>query len=87
MRSRKRLVQVQVHNVHAEVARAHFADQCVHVRAVHIEQAALGMKNVGDFVDLLLEDAERVRIGQHQGGDIFVHLRLQCRDLHHPLHI
>ncbi len=76
-------MQVQVHHVGAEVAGANLADQRVHVRAIHVEQRTLGVQHVGDLVDLLLEDAERVGIGEHQRGDIFVHLRFQRRDVHH----
>ena len=83
MRRRKRLVQVQVHHVDAEVAGPHLADQRVHVGAVHVEQAALGVQDVGDLVDVLLEHAERIGIGQHQRGDIFVHLRRERRDVDH----
>ena len=83
MRRGEGLVQVQVHHVGAEVAGTHLADQRVHVGAVHVKQRALGVQHVGDLVDLLLEDAQRVGIGQHQRGDIFVHLRLQRRDVHH----
>ena len=68
------LVQVQVHHVHAEVAGADFADQRVHVGAVHVEQRALGVENVGDLVDLALEDAERGGVGEHQRGGFFVDL-------------
>ena len=71
---RKRLVQVQVHHVDAEVAGAHLADQRVHVGAIHVEQRALGVENVGDLVDLVFEDAERRGIGEHQRGGVFVDL-------------
>ena len=74
VRRRKRLVQVQVHHVDAEVAGAHFADQRVHVGAVHVEQRALGVQNVGDLVDLVFEDAERGRVGEHQRRGVFVDL-------------
>ena len=46
-------MQVEVHHVDAEVAGPHFADQRVHVGAVHVEQRALGVQDVGDLVDLL----------------------------------
>ena len=54
-------MQVQVHHVHAEVAGAHLAHQRVHVGAVHVEQRALGVQNVGDLVNLVLEDADAWR--------------------------
>ncbi len=83
MRRRKGFVQVQVHHVDAKIAGPHLADQRVHVGAVHIQQAALGMQNVGDLVNVLLENSERVGIGEHQRGDIFRHLRFQRRQIHH----
>ena len=64
------LVQVEVHDVHAEIAGARLADERVHVGAVHVEERALGVEDVGDLVDLALEDAERVRVGEHQRGDV-----------------
>ena len=42
------------------------------------------MKDVGDFVDLLFENAKRVGIRQHEGCDVFIHLRLQRGDINHP---
>src|SRR5205807_3632010 len=80
---RERLVQIEVHDVDTEVARPNLADQGVHVGAVHIEQAALGVQNLGDFVDLLLEDAQRVRVGEHERGNFVVHLRFKRGDLDH----
>ena len=44
----ERLVQVQVHDVHAEVARPRLAHQGVHVGAVHVEQPALGVHELGN---------------------------------------
>ncbi len=83
MRGRESLVQIEVHDVDAEVAGAHFADQRIHVGAVHVEQAALGMQNVGNLVDVLLKHAERVGIGQHERGDIFIHLRRERCEIDH----
>ena len=74
VRRRESLVQVQVHHVHAEVAGPYLAHQRVHVGAIHIEQRALGVQNVGDLVNLALEDAERRWIGEHQRGGLFVDL-------------
>ena len=67
-----------MHQIHAEIPGTNFAHQRVHVRAIHIEQAAFGVKNVGDLVNLLLEDAQRVGIGEHQRGHIFIHLRFEA---------
>ena len=41
------------------------------------------MQDVGDLVDVLFEDAERVGIREHQRGDVFVHLRRQRGDVDH----
>ena len=49
MRRRERLVQVQVHHVDAEIAGRVDAHQRVHVRAVHVEQGALGVQDVRDL--------------------------------------
>ena len=76
-------MQVQVHHVDAEISGPHPADQGVHVGAVHVQQAAFGVQNVGDLMNVLLENAERVRIGEHERGDVFVHLRFQRRQIHH----
>ena len=70
----KGFVQVEVHHVHAEVAGAGLAHQGVHVGAVHVEQRALGVEDLGDLVDLALEDANRRGVGEHQRGGLFVHL-------------
>jgi len=67
-------VQVQVHHVHAEVAGADLAHQRVHICAVHVKQSAFGVEDVGDLVDLALEDAERGGVGEHERGCLVVHL-------------
>ena len=63
-------MQVEVHYVHAEVAGADFADQGVHVGAVHVEQGAFGVEDVGDLVDLVFKDAEGGGVGEHQRGGV-----------------
>ena len=85
MRRGKCFVQVQVHHVHAEIAGANLAHKRVHVGAVHVEQAAFGVHDVRDLVDLLLEDAQRIGIGKHERGHVLVHLRRQRGHVHHAL--
>ena len=80
---RKSLVKIQVHQVHTEVSRAHLAYKGIHVCAIHVEQPALGVKNIGNLVNLLLEDPERVRVGEHQSRNIFIHLRGECAHVYH----
>ena len=83
VRRRERLVQVQVHHVDAEVAGARDADQRVHVGAVHVDQRAFGVQDFGDARDVFFEHAERVGIGDHQRGDIFVDGARERFDIHH----
>ncbi len=66
-------MQVQVHDVHAEVARPRPAHQRVHVRAVAVDQAALLVDDAGRRADLVLEHPERVRVGEHQRRDVGRH--------------
>src|SRR5215472_5148601 len=83
----ERLVQVQVHDVDAEVAGPGLPDQGIHVGAVHVEEAAFLMEDLGDLVNLLFEDAESVGIGEHQAGNIFVHLGGQGADVDHAVRV
>jgi hypothetical protein len=71
MRSGERLVQIQVHHVHAEIAGTRDAHQRVHVGAIHVEQRALAMQDFGSLDDARFEDAQRVGVGDHQAGHIF----------------
>ncbi len=79
------LVQVQVHDVKAHVARTHDSDERVHVRAVIVEQSAALMHQSGDFPDFSLEEAERVRIGHHDSGNRLVQQRLQVLHVYAPV--
>ena len=58
-------MQVEVHDVHAEVARPGLADERVHVRAVAVDQAALRVDDPRHLADLILEHPQGVRVGQH----------------------
>ena len=61
VRRRERLVQVEVHHVDAEIARPRDAHQRVHVGAIHVNQRAFGVQDLGRLDDVLLEHAERIR--------------------------
>ena len=50
-------------------ARARDADKGVHIRAVHINQAARFVNDVADFANIRFKNSDRVRIRQHQSGD------------------
>jgi len=80
-------MQIQVHHVHAEVPGTGLADQGIHVGAVHVEQGALGVEDVGDLMNLTLEDANGAGIGEHQRGRVFADNPLQLGDINHcPAH-
>ena len=70
VRDAKCFVQIQMANVGADVARPAETDLRVHVRAVHVNLAAVLMNDLADLPDSVLEDAVRGRIGDHQRGQI-----------------
>ena len=72
-----------MHDVHTEVAGAYLAYERVHVGAVHVEQRALSMQDVGDLVDLALEDADGAGVGQHQRRDVFRDQVFERRHIDH----
>ena len=59
-----------MHDVDAGVAGAHLAEQRVEVGAVHVDEAAGFVDDVGDLAELLLEEAERRRVGDHDRRDV-----------------
>ena len=66
VRNRERLVQIQVADVGADRRRARQPDLRVHVGAVHVHLPAVLVDDVADGADLVLEDAVRRGIGDHQ---------------------
>ena len=56
-------------------------DQGVHVRAVAVDQAAAAVNQLADLGDVVFEQAERVRVRQHQPGDVVRQQRLQVRQV------
>ena len=69
VRDAERLVQVQMRDVGAESARTGQAHHRVEVRAVEVDLAA-GVVHEGAHVgDVLLEDAVRGRVGDHERGE------------------
>ena len=81
VRLRERLVQVEVHDVEAHVARARAAHHRVEVRAVVVQRRADAVDDLGDLLDVAVEHAERVRVGEHQAGDVLVGLGAQVLDV------
>ena len=85
MRSRERLVQIDVHHVDAEIAGPRDAHQRVHVRAIHVNHGAFVVQNLGGLHDVLFEHAQRIRIGHHQRRDVFIHMAAQLFEIDHAL--
>ena len=66
VRSRKRLVQVQVADVGADRRRTGEPHLRVHVRAVHVDLPAVLVDDLAHLPDAILEHAMRAGIGDHQ---------------------
>ena len=64
------LVQIEVHDVEAHVARTHGAQERVHVGSVIIEQASATVHQRRDLLDVFLEETQGVGIGHHDAGNI-----------------
>ena len=71
-----------MHRIDAKVPRADPADDGIEVRPVAIEIAASRMDQVGDLLDIGLEQAARVRIGQHDAGHVIRTLQFLAEFLH-----
>ncbi len=74
------LVQVQVADIAAELARCGNADQRIHVRAVDIDPAAMLVHQCAQLLDLGLEHAMGAGVGDHHGrqiGAVFLALGLE----------
>ena len=78
VRDAERLVQVEVADVGADVARAGEADLRVHVRAVHVDLAAVLVDDLADLADRLLEHAVRRGVGDHQRGEVVARAPPPC---------
>ena len=70
VRDAERLVQVQVRDVGAELARLCEADERVQVGAVHVHLTARVVHESADLADRLLVDAVRRGIRDHQRRDV-----------------
>src|SRR3954452_1134067 len=81
---REGLVQVVVDDVEAHVARARTPHDGVEVRAVVVERGAHLVDDLGDLGDVLVEQPQRVRIGEHQARDVLVGLGAQVLDVDAP---
>src|SRR5262245_18097824 len=63
----KRLVQIQMTDIRADVAGPTNPNLRIHIRAIHIDLAAVGMNDLANAPDIGLEYPVRGWVGQHQG--------------------
>ena len=77
----KGLMQVVVHEVDAEFAGAEDARKRVHVGSVSIDEPTTGVHQADHLLDLLLEEAQRIWIGDHEPGDPIVARRVQASEV------
>ena len=63
------LVQVEVHDINAQIAGASNAQQRVHIGAVAINQPTGFMDEFDHFEDVLVKQTQGVGIGDHDAGD------------------
>ena len=70
VRNAEGLVQVEVADVAAELARCGHADQGIHVGAIHIDAPAVRMHQLAEFLDLRFKHAVRAGVGDHHGGQV-----------------
>ena len=61
-------MQVEVHHIDAQVARAHNAQQGVQVGAIAVHQAARLVHQPRHLFHILIEQPQRVGVGEHQPG-------------------
>ena len=69
VRNAEGFVEIEVADVGADVAGGGEADLGVHVGAVHVNLAAVGVDRGADVFDRGLEDAVGGRVGDHQRGE------------------
>ena len=67
------LVQIHMQDVDAEIAWTGDPHHRIQIRPVHVDQRAAAMQDAGHFRDLALKNAERIRVGDHDAGDIVIH--------------
>ena len=79
VRRGERLVQVEVHDVDAHLARLGHPEDGVEVRAVAVDQPARLVHQPRDLQEVLLEQPERVGVGEHEPGNPVVQVRPQTR--------
>ena len=59
------LVQIEMANVCANLARSHQPNERIEIRSVHIDLTAMLMHDFAEFANAFFEDAVGARIGDH----------------------
>lgn len=81
------LMQVQVNDVEPDVSRTHNADNGVQVGSVVVAETAGFVDEAGDFHNVVVKDANGVRVGQHQAGGFVAELGFQVVQIDHAVFI
>src|SRR5438034_7847380 len=81
VRLRERLVQVDVDDVEAHVAGSRDPAHGVQVRAVVVHERAGAVEDALDLLDVLVEETEGRRVGEHQSGRVLVDLAAEVVDV------
>mmetsp|Transcript_453 Transcript_453/g.1130 ORF Transcript_453/g.1130 Transcript_453/m.1130 type:complete len:295 (-) Transcript_453:1793-2677(-) len=66
------LVQVEVTDIRANHARGGEAELGVHVRAIHVDLAAVVMNDLADLLDVVFKERACRRIGDHEGRQVIL---------------
>ena len=77
MRATECLVWVVVHHIRTKIARSSDAQNRIHVGAIQIDQATMSMDQFGDLFNLMIKQAKRIRIGDHEDGGLLIDLAFQ----------
>src|SRR5215472_3430059 len=85
MRRRKGFMKIDMHGVDAEIAWPYAAGNRVEVCTVAIEIGAGAMRPVRHFLYAPLEEAARVGVGEHDGGDVGTELFLEDIGVNMPV--
>src|SRR5438093_3192182 len=81
------LVQIQVNNVKPHITGPDFAQNRIEIRPIIVEETASLMNDTRDLHDVPFEDAECVRVSDHQPGCRLARSALQRRQVYHSLSV
>ena len=82
VRRGKCLVQIDMNDIKAEIARPCLADDGVEICAVIIGKAVNTMDKVANFLDVRIKQSQRIWTGQHQACNFVIRAFFQVRS--HP---